>query len=118
MLLNKHAYVDADLSRIDLDFGQHCFTSPEATFPWLSQAQWFTGHIRALSERAWANKIAPLNQVPLTETYLTETYRTVAEKLNINVPTQNTKAEGTHADSWQLSGTLDPINMLPDLMFK
>ncbi|WP_372743366.1 hypothetical protein, partial [Neptunomonas sp.] len=60
----------------------------------------------------------PLNQPPLTETYLTETYRTVAEKLNINLPIQNTKTEGTHADSWQLSGTIQRINMLPDLKFK
>lgn len=118
MLLNKLNYVDADLSGIDLNFGQHCFTSPEATFPWLSQAQWFTEHVRALSERALAKKSAPLNQPPLTETYLTETYRTVAEKLNINLPIQNTKTEGTHADSWQLSGTIQRINMLPDLKFK
>ena len=118
MLLNKHVYVDADLSLIDLDFGQHCFTSPEATFPWLSQAQWFSEHIQALSERASAKKCTSLHQIPLTETYLTETYRRVAEKLNINLPTQNTKAEGTHAASWQLSGTRQRINMLPDLKFK
>jgi ABC-type nitrate/sulfonate/bicarbonate transport system substrate-binding protein len=99
-LLNKHGYIDADLSSIDLDFGRHCFTPPEATFPWLSQAQWFTGHISALSEKASAKDPAPLNQAllnppPLTDTYLIDTYRTVAENLNLKAPTPDTKSEGT-----------------------
>lgn len=99
MLLNKHGYVGADLCSIDLDFGRHCFTSPEATFPWLSQAQWFTEHIQAISEKSSTKNSAPLNQIPLATTYLTDTYRAVAETLNIKVPTQNTKADGIHTPS-------------------
>lgn len=110
-MLLENGYISTDISSINLLFGQHRFTPPSATFPWLSQAAWFAQHILQIS----ASK---LDEAQLAQSYLTDTYRKVAASLGINVPLENTKDEGTHQNEWQLSGTLAPISMPPDLRFR
>ncbi len=110
-MLLENGYISADVSSINLLFGQHRFTPPSATFPWLSQAQWFSRHILQISS-------STKSEAPVVKSYLTETYREVAKHLGINVPIENTKDEGTHESEWQLNGTLAPISMPPDLRFR
>lgn len=110
MLLDND-YITTDISSINLLFGQHRFTPPSATFPWLSQALWFSRHILQISA-------SNIPEARVVQSYLTDTYRNVATQLGINVPIENTKDEGTHQNEWQLSGTLAPISMPPDLRFR
>lgn len=122
-LLNEKGYLDtnlsdADLSSIDLNFGRHCFSPPQATFPWLSQAHWFVKHINEISGLTATQSKDFINTIDLNETYLTEIYRNVANTLNLNQPAENTKPEGVHAHPWTLAGTKLPIDMLPDQRFQ
>lgn len=74
MLLKDKGYLDADLSCIDLDFGRHCFSVPDATFPDQRHAQWFIRHISELSGLQHSPENTLLSPTALADTYLANTY--------------------------------------------
>ena len=83
MLLKSNGYLNEDLSSIDLHFGRHCFSVPEATLPSQSHVQWFIQHINQLSGLPTSADNALLAQTALTNTYLTDFYQQITESLNI-----------------------------------
>ena len=115
LLLNNDYIPIDDIDSINLLFGQHSFTPPIATFPWLSQARWFSQHIRNVSDHNQAPE--SLDNI-VEQTYLTSLYREVASALDINLPCENTKDEGVHAGNWEIAGTHHPIVMPSDIRFR
>jgi len=115
MLLNNDYIPIDDMESINLMFGQHSFTPPIATFPWLSQAKWFGQQILKVTDHD-----QPLGSMDtlVEQTYLTDLYRQVATALNINLPRANTKDEGVHTTDWEIAGTLQPIDMPSDMRFR
>ncbi len=110
-LLHDSHYMDVDLGNINLMLGKHRFSPPSATFPWLSQASWFTRHIRNLHQ-------LPDTETSAGNTYLTGVYRKVAELMKLNTPSADAKAEGIHSESWVINGTQELIEMPPDMRFR
>ncbi|HAI10494.1 MAG TPA: nitrate ABC transporter [Phycisphaerales bacterium] len=127
-LLAQERYVGALPSVIGLtmcgkyqfELGKHPELMPDfnvfgrftATFPWRSHAVWFVTQMKR-----WGQVSADVDERMIAEaTYRPEIYRAAASELGINFPTQDYKAEGTHAKSWSLfSDDRDELTMGSDV---
>lgn len=83
-----------------------------ATFPWRSHAIWFVTQMKR-----WGQVPMEWDERMIAEaTYRPEIYRAAASELGINYPTQDYKAEGTHAKAWTLfSDDRDELAMGSDV---
>ncbi len=84
-----------------------------ATFPWRSHAIWFLTQMLRWGQIERAIDL----QVTAANCYRPDLYRDAAEQLDLAVPTNDQKPEGTHARGWMLTEASSPIAMGPDRFF-
>ncbi len=84
-----------------------------ANFPWRSHALWF------LTQMArWGQLHKPLDLRRIArDVYRPELYREAAKAVGVNVPVEDYKEEGTHADAWTLPGLNGALEMGADRFF-
>jgi ABC-type nitrate/sulfonate/bicarbonate transport system substrate-binding protein len=117
-LLSRHRYLNVDSHAILSSLPGGAVTARNlsrfwrhaATFPWLSHAAWF------LQELARWNLIdGHIDRAALaTRVYRPDLYREALAPLGVDLPAQDAKPEGAHAESWTLPGLPNPIAMGPD----
>ncbi|MDJ0805873.1 MAG: nitrate ABC transporter ATP-binding protein [Gammaproteobacteria bacterium] len=89
------------------------FSRYSANFPWRSHALWF------LTQMArWGQIQKPLDLRAMAErVYRPELYRKAAEQLDVPLPTDDYKDEGSHASIWSLPGQDSALLMGADCFF-
>ncbi|HTR85803.1 MAG TPA: nitrate transporter, partial [Reyranella sp.] len=85
------------------------FFANTATFPWLSQAQWFLGEMRR-----WGYLDTSVDPQKIATIFRPDLYAAAAISLGLAVPTDTAKSEGKHDGSWRLPARPAPIDMGPD----
>ncbi len=107
-ILGSPAYALSEASNDDRDFT--VFYRYAATFPWVSQAEWFlTQMVR------WGQVGDPGDMSALARAvYRPDLYRLAAADLGLSAPTADQKIEGAHPQPWTVEGSLGPIAMAPD----
>ena len=78
--------------------GAPVFFRAAATFPWRSQAMWWTAEMQRWGQLSALVDLADVARL----TYRPDLYRSAAAALGIAVPEADTKCEGGHADVWPL----------------
>jgi nitrate/nitrite transport system ATP-binding protein len=89
------------------------FNRYSANMPWHSHAIWFlTQMVR------WGQLRDPVDLKQIaTQVYRPELFRKVATSLNINLPVEDMKQEGVHAEDWTLQGEQGDLAMGADRFF-
>jgi nitrate/nitrite transport system substrate-binding protein len=89
----------------------HVFYRYAATFPWHSHALWLLGQMWR-----WGQIDRRCDLPAVAErVYLPEFYRDAAASLDIAMPDNNWKVEGSHDASWSLANANGPLVMGPDV---
>ena len=88
----------------------HVISRSEANFPWRSHAQFLLGQMTRWGQLQGDN----LNPM-VAQCYRTDLYRSAMRGI-INLPVEDVKQEGLHADNWSMPGDPEAVSMGPDLM--
>ncbi|MCB1959779.1 MAG: ABC transporter substrate-binding protein [Rhodocyclaceae bacterium] len=89
-----------------------CFHSGAANFPWHSHAAWLLAQMVRWGQARLPNNVPRL----CAATYRTDIYRS-AVGFGDACPGEDWKAEGAHADAWQMDGAERPVELGPDRFF-
>jgi NitT/TauT family transport system ATP-binding protein/nitrate/nitrite transport system substrate-binding protein len=85
------------------------FFANMATFPWLSQAQWFLGEMRR-----WGYLGTGADSQSIASIFRPDLHAAAALSLGLAVPANTTKSEGMHKGPWQLPARPVPVAMGAD----
>jgi two-component system, oxyanion-binding sensor len=89
------------------------FFRSAATFPWVSQGQWFLTQMLR-----WGQVAEPISiRGVAADVYRPDLYRQAAAAVGVSAPLVDEKTEGAHATPWLAEGTLGPISMSPNAFF-
>lgn len=110
-LIGKYKYHSTGEAESLPDF--HVFYKYNASFPWLSHAEWYMSQMVRWGDLPDSLDIESI----IKNTFWVDFYRQVSEEMGLDSPTENKKCEGRHADQWQVTSRNGTQTMSSDLFF-
>lgn len=111
-LTGRMAYAQGEVARRLPDL--FMFHRHAATFPWVSQAQWYLTQMIRWGQADPATDIAAV----ASSVYRPDLYRAAVSGMdNVPVPVADTKQEGAQGAPWMLDTAQGPLPMPPDRFF-